>query len=95
LKISDIAHFYGPKGWLKRACSTDLSIFKLFLDGNKEFSSCSHLEICKFHFTEDKANAHADMPFCGVSQFAVQATALLGRGSFAFIGKRLCRAPRW
>ena len=52
---------------------------------NREFSSCSQSEMCKFQIDEDKADTHAGMPFFGVPQFAVQATALLGRGSFAFI----------
>jgi len=30
---------------------------------NREFSSCSHSEICNFHVQEGKANAHAGMPF--------------------------------
>jgi hypothetical protein len=66
-------------------------LFKLFLESKKEFSSCSLDEMCKFLIDEDKANAHAGMPFCGISRFVVPifllalATALLGRGSFAFI----------
>ncbi|MBQ7540325.1 MAG: hypothetical protein IJT13_04295, partial [Bacteroidaceae bacterium] len=73
-------------------------LYMLFLKGKKEFSSCSLHEICKFLFTENKANAHAGMPFGGISQFVVSAswlilaTALSGRGSFAFVGKRQCRA---
>ena len=54
-------------------------------DVNKSFCSCSHSEISKFHLHEDKASAHAGISFCGVSRFAVLATALWGRGSFAFI----------
>ena len=66
-------------------------VFSVYLE-RKEFSSCSLSEISTISITESKANAHAGMPFCGVLQFAVQATALLGRGSFAFIGYRLSRA---
>lgn len=56
---------------------TDAHFFVIFLGRNKEFSSCSHLEISKFHLHEGKANAHADMPFCGVSPFAVPAFQLV------------------
>jgi len=71
LKTSDFHHFWGQKADLPTFFCTEKSIFKLFFKGKKEFSSCSHIEICKFHVHEDKANAHAGMPFCGVSQFAV------------------------
>lgn len=46
-------------------------VFKLFLGENREFCSCSHLEIGKISITEDEANAHAGMPLSGVSRFAV------------------------
>jgi len=48
-----------------------LAFFMLFLTRNREFSYCSLAEICKFHKNGDKANAHAGMPFCGVSRFVV------------------------
>ena len=74
------------------------SLFMLILVRNREFSSCSLAEICKFHKNGNKANAHAGMPFCGMLQFVMptflvglwsyrpRATARLGRGSFVFIG---------
>ena len=37
----------------------------------KEFSSCSLNEISTISRHEDKANAHAGMPFCGISRFAI------------------------
>lgn len=37
-----------------------LLFFLLFLERNREFSSCSRSEICKFQVQEDKANAHVD-----------------------------------
>ena len=46
--------------------------FKLFLK-RKRVSSCSQSEIGKISITEDKANAHAGMPFSGISRFAVPA----------------------
>jgi len=49
--------------------------------------------MCKFQITEDWTNAHAGMPFlryisvCRISPKGwFLATALLGRGSFVFIG---------
>ncbi|MBQ9212373.1 MAG: hypothetical protein IJ150_00310 [Bacteroidales bacterium] len=54
--------------------------------------------MCKFQITEDKTNAHAGMPFLryasvcrtdflvGLWSYRPRATALLGRGSFVFIG---------
>ena len=33
--------------------------------------------MCKFQITESKANAHAGMPFCGVSRFVVSAIWLI------------------
>ena len=53
----------------------------------------------QFPMTGDKVNAHAGMPFCGVSQFVMpvvstglwsyrpRTTALWGRGSFVFISQ--------
>lgn len=54
-----------------------LAFFMLFLARNREFSSCSLAEICKFHKNGDKANAHAGMPFCGMLQIVVSAIRLI------------------
>ena len=43
----------------------------------KEFCSCSHSEISKFHLHEDKANAHAGMSFYDMPRFAVPAFGLV------------------
>ena len=48
-----------------------LDYFMLFLARNREFSSCPLYEISTISLNEDKANAHAGMPFCGVSRFVV------------------------
>ncbi len=53
------------------------SLFMLILVRNREFSSCSLAEICKFHKNGDKANAHAGMPFCGMLQIVVSAIRLI------------------
>ena len=54
-----------------------LAFFMLFLARNREFSSCSLAEICKFHKNRDKANAHAGMPHCGMLQIVVSAFGLI------------------
>ncbi|WP_295056717.1 hypothetical protein [uncultured Fibrobacter sp.] len=54
-----------------------LDYFMLFLVRNREFSSCSLAEICKFHKNGDKANAHAGMPHCGMLQIVVSAIRLI------------------
>lgn len=66
----------GKARWLYKSAQkcrffSQKHFFMLFLERNREFSSCSLREICKFQITEDKANAHAGMPFCGVSRFAI------------------------
>ena len=43
----------------------------------KEFCSCSHSEISKFHLHENKANAHAGMSFYDVPRIAVPAFGLV------------------
>ena len=48
-----------------------LDYFMLFLARNREFSSCPPCEISTISLNEDKANAHAGMPFCSVSRFVV------------------------
>ena len=53
------------------------SLFMLILVRNREFSSCSLAEICKFHKNGNKANAHAGMPFCGMLQIVVSAIRLI------------------
>ena len=62
----------------------------LYLERNREFCSCSQSEICKFQLHENKANAHAGMPFLrytsvccidflvGLWSYGQRATALFG-----------------
>jgi hypothetical protein len=45
--------------------------------------------MCKFQIDEDKANAHAGMPFCGVSRFVVPVLCWYGQQPFRGVG-RLC-----
>ena len=59
----------------------------------KEFSSCSLSEISKFQKNGNKVNAHAGMPFCGISRFAMPASQLVfghidqGQQPFGGVGR--------
>ena len=43
--------------------------------------------MCKFHMNEDKANAHAGMPFRGVSRFVVPVSCWHGQQPFRGVGR--------
>ena len=82
-----------------------LTDFMLFLKSIKSFCSCSLNEISTISMNENKANAHAGMLYLryvsvccadssvGLWSYGQRATALSGRGSFAFIVQG-CREPR-
>ena len=97
--------FFEENGWSIVNLLNDTIVFKLSLECIKSFCSCSLNEISTISLNEDKANAHADMPVwryvsvcctdisAGLWSYGQRATALSGRGSFAFIVQG-CREPR-
>jgi len=65
---------------------SEMLAFKLFLK-RKRVSSCSQSEIGKISITEDKANAHAGMPFSGISRFVVPVSNWYGQQPFRGVGR--------
>jgi len=54
-----------------------LKTIKLFLKSKKEFNPVLKAKSRQFPMTEDKANTHAGMPFCGISRFVMPAFQLV------------------
>ena len=69
-KIASIAVFVTKLGsFVNFPCISP--VFKLFFKSKRVFALVLQTESRHFQILEDKANAHAGMPFCSVSRFVV------------------------